>query len=109
MIIHCASAAEEGCKDPTTTAAMRACENNRYAKAKHELEVVVERLMKELDQGQRVKLQRTQRAWTVFRDANADFLSSAVQGGTLAPLIKVTTLADMTEARTRELQKLEIK
>jgi uncharacterized protein YecT (DUF1311 family) len=44
-------------------------------------------------------------AWVRFRDANADFLADVAQGGTLAPVLRVIALADMTEARSRELKK----
>ncbi len=93
------------CKKATTTAAMRACENARFLKAEQELNAVYKDLMKQLDDGQREKLRSAEDAWLRFREANADFQADAARGGTLAPLIKVTVLADMTEARTAELKK----
>jgi uncharacterized protein YecT (DUF1311 family) len=104
---HCAEAADTGCKDATTTAAMRACENTRYEKSERELNAAYATLTKQLDPTQQEKLRRAQRAWLAFRDANAQFLAGAAQAGTLAPLIKVTALADMTEVRTKELEKLQ--
>ena len=93
------------CKNATTTAAMRACENTRFQKAEQELNAVYKDLLKQLDAGRKEKLRVAQSAWLRFREANADFEADAARGGTLAPLIRMTVLADMTEARTAELKK----
>jgi uncharacterized protein YecT (DUF1311 family) len=93
------------CKSATTTAAMRACQNARFQKAEQELNAAYKDLMVQLDDGRREKLRVAQSAWLRFREANADFEADAARGGTLAPLIKMTVLADMTEARTAELKK----
>jgi uncharacterized protein YecT (DUF1311 family) len=85
---------------------MRACENSRYEESEHRLNSEYGQLMKHLDPFRQEKLRAAQRAWLAFRNANADFLASEAQGGSLAPLIKVTALADMTEARATELAKL---
>jgi uncharacterized protein YecT (DUF1311 family) len=95
------------CKDAATTAAMRTCENARYQKAEQDLNAAFNELMRELDADQKSKLRLAQSAWTRFREANADFEAATVRGGTLAPLLKVSTLADMTEARVAELKKEE--
>lgn len=106
LTVGFAHAADTECKDATTTAAMRACENSRYVKSDSELQIAYNQLLKQLDNVRQAKLRQAQRAWIAFRDANADFLSSAAQDGTLAPLLKITALADMTETRTKELQRL---
>jgi uncharacterized protein YecT (DUF1311 family) len=107
LTVDCASAGGAGCQDATTTAAMRACENSRYQQSEQEMQAAYAQLMKKLGQLQKEKLRQTQRAWVAFRDANADFLAGAAQDGTLAPLIKISALADMTEARTKELLRLK--
>ncbi len=108
LLVHAAvQTVETGtdCKHATTTAAMRACENARFQKAEQELNAAYKNLMKQLDDGQREKLRLAQSAWLRFREANADFQADSIRGGTLAPLIKMSALADMTEARTAELKK----
>jgi uncharacterized protein YecT (DUF1311 family) len=94
-----------GCENTVTIAAMRTCEASRYAAAQRELNAAYQGLMDRIDSGQKVKLRTTQRAWLRFRDANSDFQASLVQGGTLAPLIRISSLTEMTEARTEELRK----
>jgi uncharacterized protein YecT (DUF1311 family) len=93
------------CQNATTTAAMRVCENARYEKADRDLNAVYQQLMRQLDAGQQAKLRVAQNAWLRFREANADFEAGAASGGTLGPLLRISTMADMTEARTIELKK----
>ena len=93
------------CENAVTTAAMRTCEASRYAAAQRELDAAYQSLMDHVDSGQKVKLRTTQRAWLRFRDTNSDFQASLVQGGTLAPLIRISSLTEMTKARTEELRK----
>jgi uncharacterized protein YecT (DUF1311 family) len=94
-----------GCDNATTTAAMQACESARYTEANQKLNAVYSRLMKTLDPSKREKLRAAQLAWIQFRDKNAAFMASAAEGGTLAPLIQLTTSTSMTEARAAELTK----
>jgi uncharacterized protein YecT (DUF1311 family) len=84
---------------------MRACENARYQRADKELRVVYTELTKQLDPAGKEKLIVAQKAWVRFRDSNADFQADIAKGGTLAPVIKMTVLADMTEVRTAELRR----
>jgi uncharacterized protein YecT (DUF1311 family) len=93
------------CENAVTTAAMRTCEASRYETAQQELDLAYQGLMEHLDDGQKQKLRTSQRAWLRFRDANADFQASLVQGGTLAPLVRIGSLTEMTKARTEELKK----
>jgi uncharacterized protein YecT (DUF1311 family) len=93
------------CGSETTTAGMRNCENLRYQRAQQTLDSVYAQLMKRLDAEGQEKLRTAQSAWLQFRQAEADFEADAARGGTLAPLIKITVVADMTEARAAELKK----
>jgi uncharacterized protein YecT (DUF1311 family) len=107
LTVHCPGAKGADCKDATTTAAMRACENTRYQQSDQEMQVAYGQLMNKLEPIRKEKLRRAQRAWIVFRDANAEFLAGAAEDGTLAPLIRISALADLTEARTKELRQLK--
>ena len=100
-----ANPADSECQQATTTSAMRACENARYNVAQRELDVAYQSLLQHLDGEQKQKLRIAQRAWIRFRNTSAEFQASLAQGGTLAPLIKIGTLTEMTKARTSELKK----
>ncbi len=84
---------------------MRNCENLRYEQAQKALDAAYAELMKQLDATGKTKLRAAQSAWLQFRQADADFEASRAAGGTLAPLIKITVMADLTEARAVELKK----
>jgi uncharacterized protein YecT (DUF1311 family) len=112
VLCVCASSAmgqatphQTGCGSATTTAAMRECAGIRYNKAEQELRAVRAQLSEKLDETGKAKLQAAQAAWIQFRKANAEFQADLVRGGTLAPLIQITVMADMTEARVAELKK----
>ena len=96
------------CKNAATTSAMRVCENARYDFAQRELNAAYQSLLQHLDSGQKQKLRVAQGAWVRFRDANAAFESSLAQGGTLAPLIRIGSLTEMTRARVSELKKANL-
>jgi uncharacterized protein YecT (DUF1311 family) len=100
-----ANQADNDCQDAATTSAMRACENTRYDAAQRELNSAYQSLLQHLEYSQKQKLRAAQRAWLHFRDTNAEFQASLAQGGTLAPLIKIGTLTEMTQARASELKK----
>ena len=93
------------CSSATTTADMRNCENLRYQKTEQDLNSAYKELMAKLDNEGKNKLRTAQRTWLQFRQANADFAADQVRGGTLAPLVRITVMADMTEARATELKK----
>ncbi|HVO49189.1 MAG TPA: lysozyme inhibitor LprI family protein [Steroidobacteraceae bacterium] len=93
------------CDNAQTTAAMRACENARYQQAEQTMNATYRALMSELDEAGRAKLRRAQQAWLRFRAAEADFQADAVRGGTLAPLVRTSVLADLTESRWGQLSK----
>lgn len=96
-------AVNQTCKDATTTAAMRSCEDDRYLRVQKDLQSAYARLLAKLDQPGKAKLRTAEAAWKKFSIANAEFQADSARGGSLAPLIRITTLADMAEARTSEL------
>jgi len=85
------------------TADMRSREASRYGIAQREFNAAYQNLMGHLDSGQKEKLRLAQRAWIRSRDANVNLPASPVQGGTVAPLVRISVLTDMTKARTLEL------
>jgi uncharacterized protein YecT (DUF1311 family) len=97
--------AESDCQRANTTSAMRACENGRYDAAERELNAAYQNLLRHLDVAQKSKLRAAQRAWLRYRDSNADLQASLAKEGTLAPLLKIASLTEMTKARTLELKK----
>ncbi len=99
------SPAKADCGNATTTAAMRSCAAARFTAAEQELRTVRAELLEKLDETRKIKFLAAQSTWVQFRKANAEFQADLVRGGTLAPLVQITVMADMTEARVAELKK----
>ncbi|WP_107852859.1 lysozyme inhibitor LprI family protein [Oceanimonas marisflavi] len=94
---------------PTLTFAATQVELNEqshqeYLVADKALNETYGRLMDSLSPNRRQKLKTAQRAWLRFRDAQAELVSSAWEGGSIRPLIHSEELKRLTEQRTRELQ-----
>jgi uncharacterized protein YecT (DUF1311 family) len=98
------SASERDCKDAVSTAEMRTCVNERYQAADAELNRVYRQLASQLSGMRREQLKAAQQAWIVFRDKNAAFAASVVEGGTLYPLLEITELTNLTKQRTDQLR-----
>ena len=64
-------------------------------------------LFNKLDEPGRKKLKEAQRAWVVFRDAEAELQADLdARGGSMAPLIYDGRRCELTKARTKELQEM---
>jgi uncharacterized protein YecT (DUF1311 family) len=98
------SASERDCKDAVSTAEMRTCANELYEAADAELNRVYRQLASQLSDERREKLKAAQQAWIAFRDKNATFAASVVEGGTMYPILEVTELTSMTKQRTEQLR-----
>jgi uncharacterized protein YecT (DUF1311 family) len=102
---HPRLAPSAACANAQTTAVMRECEMARYKRANADMTAAYHSIITKLDARGRVKLHRAQQAWRTFRDAEAEFQADTARGGTLAPLIRTSVLADLTESRWQQLVK----
>lgn len=57
-----------------------------------------------LSPGSRALLRDAQRSWLTFRDKQCRYESSAVQGGSAAPMVQSGCLKRLTQDRTRQLR-----
>ncbi len=66
---------------------------------------VYKRLMGRMDQTSAAKLRRAERAWVVFRDADADFEADrSARGGSMFAMIYYGVRAELTKTRARALE-----
>ncbi|MFZ4775626.1 MAG: lysozyme inhibitor LprI family protein [Terrimicrobiaceae bacterium] len=84
-------------------------EMNRQAEAEaevadKELNEAYKKLMVELDDEGKALLKTSQRAWLVYRDAEAAFAADAMRDGSAAPLLYSGSIAALTKARTLGLR-----
>jgi len=61
-----------------------------------------------LDANGKKELKTAQRAWIKFRDASAKVASSRYAGGSIAGLIRLQSLIEITNDRTAQLTKLHL-
>jgi uncharacterized protein YecT (DUF1311 family) len=87
-----------------TQAQMNREASRAYQTADSALNRIYHKLMTTLDPGTRSKLKTAQTAWIKFRDAEADFRASKVQGGSVYPMTRSMYLTDLTKHRTQELE-----
>jgi uncharacterized protein YecT (DUF1311 family) len=78
-----------------------------FASADAALNKVYQKLVTKLDAQGLAKLKAAQRAWIAFRDAQADLQADMeARGGSMSPMIYSGVRAELTKARTKELEQM---
>jgi uncharacterized protein YecT (DUF1311 family) len=105
------------CKSPTTQSDMTSCEQMRQEGADKALNVQYKKtraamvaLDADLDgetKGAEKALVIAQRAWIAYRDAQCEAEGFQARGGTMEPMLVAGCIANVTDARTKELKTLE--
>ena len=92
-----------------TQASMNAQARSEFEKADTELNKTYEVLLNKLPDAEgKQQLKASQRAWLVFRDADAAFAANQARGGSMAPTIRYETMTELTQQRIKQL-KLRLK
>lgn len=97
---------QQSCGDKTNQTDMNICAGQAYSKADRELNSVYKQIAGRLkdDAGTTKLLVAAQKAWIAFRDAECNFSSSTVQGGSAYPFISNSCLYDKTKSRIQDLK-----
>jgi uncharacterized protein YecT (DUF1311 family) len=97
----------EDCTNPTTQMAMTMCAGRSYKQSDRQLNIAYKQVQQEYrssDQQQRLtKLTDAQLAWIKYRDTTCDWKASKYAGGTMAPMVYLGCLDQLTQQRTQEL------
>ena len=93
------------CNNPQTQSEMNICASIAYQNADRKLNQVYRQLLPKLSAARKQKLISAQQAWIKFRDSSCEFERSAYEGGSMAPMIYGFCLANVTEQRTKDLQR----
>ncbi|KWV40395.1 MULTISPECIES: lysozyme inhibitor LprI family protein [Rhizobium] len=111
-----ANAEDLDCKNPVTQADMTACEQARQQTGDKALNAqykitraALAALDKDLDadmRGAEEALVKAQRAWVNFRDAECEAAGFQARGGTMEPMLVAGCIAELTDARTKQLKEL---
>jgi uncharacterized protein YecT (DUF1311 family) len=75
-----------------------------FKKADAELNKVYPQVLAKLDAEGKDKLKAAQRAWVAFRDAQAELEADTARGGSMAPLLRATSMTQTTEDRVKQLK-----
>jgi uncharacterized protein YecT (DUF1311 family) len=88
-----------------TQSALNQSAGSTLAAADKTLNATYAKVMARLSPGGRTLLKTSQRAWLATRDADCAFVASAVEGGSLQPMIDADCRASETIARTKWLRR----
>lgn len=89
--------------EPSSSAQLNASASKTLEAAETRLSEVAADLMAQLDDAEKRQFVQTQEAWSVFREHQARFTASPVEGGTMYPLLYASTMIDLTEARIADV------
>ena len=94
--------------DPSdeSQAGMNICANAEYRAADAKLNKAYGEIVRRLaeDAGAKKLLQKAQRDWIAFRDAECAFSVNDSKGGTIYPMLMSECLEDLTNERTKQLE-----
>jgi uncharacterized protein YecT (DUF1311 family) len=81
---------------------MEAADN--FKKADTELNIVYKKLMAKLDKQGQAKLQKAQRAWITYRDAEMALAGDGARGGSMSPMLYSWAGTRVTKSRIKDLK-----
>ncbi|HEV7252330.1 MAG TPA: lysozyme inhibitor LprI family protein [Mesorhizobium sp.] len=107
------------CENPVTQMDMNICAGEDFSKADEALNAVYRKVMaamrdtdaelKEMSPdlvGAADALKKAQRAWIDYRDGHCELAGFEARGGSMEPMLISGCMAELTQARTKELQAL---
>ena len=95
----------QDCSSASTQAEMNMCAGASFQKADAELNGLYGQIRERLkgDKQAVERLTKAERAWISFRDAECDFAGSAVEDGSMQPMIVAGCKEELTEDRSERL------
>ncbi|TSD85424.1 DUF1311 domain-containing protein [Mycobacterium sp. KBS0706] len=107
ILLAALPAAAQDCPDDSQ-AGLNQCAGDAYKKADAALNAAYKQVMARLKDSEAAakSLVAAQRAWIAYRDAECDFMSSGVEGGSARPMIVAQCLEQETTRRTDDLKAL---
>lgn len=99
--------AQQDCPDDSQ-AGLNQCAGDAYKKADAALNAAYKQVMARLKDSDAAakSLVAAQRAWIAYRDAECDFMSSGVEGGSARPMVVAQCLEQLTTQRADDLKAL---
>ena len=92
------------CSEALTQTRMNECAHEDYLREEQLLVKNTQHLMTQLDASKQRSFKVVQRTWFRFRRQQCDFEASRYEGGSIAPMVYATCMADLTQQRNKELK-----
>jgi uncharacterized protein YecT (DUF1311 family) len=96
-------AAQPNCANATDQATLNQCANNSLKASDAKLNQTFRALQNKVSKPGKDKLQKAQRAWITWRDAQCDFNTSGTRDGSIHAMVEASCLDDLTQAQTKLL------
>ncbi|CAB3764285.1 lysozyme inhibitor LprI family protein [Paraburkholderia solisilvae] len=105
LLLACAPAfaAQPNCANATDQATLTQCANNSLKASDAKLNQTFRALLAKVSKPGKDKLQKSQRAWIAWRDAQCDFNASGSRDGSIHGMALASCLDDLTQAQTKLL------
>ena len=94
------------CKTRANQLELTQCADRQFSASDKVLNETYRKLLADLDDEHRVLLQKAQRAWVGFRDADCDLDASVAIGGSMHSMLLSDCRTAMTNARVKDLKTL---
>ena len=94
---------DDPCEGAMTQMELNDCHEKRYIRANNRLEELYQLIMQKADVETARQLRQAQRDWITFRDSNCMARSESYRGGTAYAMMHLACMAELTEARIKEL------
>ncbi len=92
-----------GCNEPSTQLEMNMCAQKEFDRNDKDLNLAYQNYRDGLPESQRKLLRNAQISWIKFRDASCAFEASAVDGGSMQPMVYALCLSDYTKKRLERI------
>ncbi|HVE10533.1 MAG TPA: lysozyme inhibitor LprI family protein [Paraburkholderia sp.] len=96
-------AAQPDCANAVTQADMDQCASISLKASDAKLNQTYKALLAKVSKDGKVKLQKAQRAWIGWRDAQCDFIAAGSSGGTIHSMAQASCINQLTQAQTKLL------
>jgi uncharacterized protein YecT (DUF1311 family) len=105
LLLTCAPAfaAQPNCANATDQATLTQCANNSLKASDAKLNQTFRALLAKVSKPGKDKLQKSQRAWIAWRDAQCGFNASGSSDGSIHAMVLASCLDDLTQAQTKLL------
>ena len=92
------------CKTRANQLELTQCADRQFSASDKVLNQTYQKLLADLDDEHRVLLQKAQRAWVGFRDADCDLDASTALGGSMYGMLVSDCRTAMTNTRVKDLK-----